>query len=220
VALVPIEAVLRIKDSYTTKTTAVITSVLYLENNHLVVGAEDNTIQICTSSSSSSSCSYMQGEGHTGAITGLTRTKNRLLFVSSSIDTTLIVWNAQTKLPTVRLVGHSKKVGGVVSLADGSVASCAADAVKVWDIDTGENTRSFTPQIVRSCNAIAASYDGLHLFVSLEAMLMGQRNSMVYVFDTATWTYKKVVSASMPFSLSLLRFGQPPQHRAYNLQSC
>jgi WD40 repeat protein len=191
--LVPTEAALRINDYYSTKTKAVITSVLTLQSNELVVGAEDNTIQICTSTTSSS-CSYMEGNGHTARVTGLALTKNPLLFVSSSSDTNLIVWNSKTKKSTVRLEGHTDAVKGVVSLADGTVASCANDGdVKVWDVYTGTETRTITPQIARKCIAIAVSYDGSYLFASLEVMIMGQRNSMLYLFNTVTWTYKKMV---------------------------
>ncbi len=82
-------------------------------------------------------------KGHTSTITGLAITKDNKYLVSSSTDSTIIIWNAQTgeKLRTIK---NTSSLANIALTADGKkIISCEDDmtekeGLRIWDINTGK----------------------------------------------------------------------------------
>ncbi|MFN2188768.1 MAG: adenylate/guanylate cyclase domain-containing protein, partial [Candidatus Promineifilaceae bacterium] len=81
-------------------------------------------------------------EGHTGGVTHVKFSQDGQKALSGSDDTTLILWEVPTGQEIARFEGHTSSVTGVAFHPDGqSILSSADNSIRMWDIETGEETR-------------------------------------------------------------------------------
>lgn len=75
--------------------------------------------------------------GHTESINSIGLSRNSKLFLTSSMDKTLRVWDLQTGAQLLMLVGHTESVNGAVFSLDGrKITSSSTDGtIRIWDID-------------------------------------------------------------------------------------
>ncbi|MCA8986545.1 MAG: protein kinase [Planctomycetaceae bacterium] len=104
------------------------------------------------------------GDGKSGWIRGLSFSPDGTLIATSGGDRKAHVWNVQSGVEIMRLVGHSDEVSDVAFSPDGArLASVSVDTtLKLWDVRTGENLNSIQPheQIV---DGIVLTQDGQRL---------------------------------------------------------
>ncbi|MCB9453934.1 MAG: TIR domain-containing protein [Anaerolineaceae bacterium] len=124
--------------------------------------------------------------GHNGPVTGLAYSPDGQYVASSSLDGTIILWNAQTGQMIRQFTGHNEGVNSVAFNADGTLLVSASDdnSLIVWNLDGG---------LVRRYNIINALGQDLNRDATSalfrqdgRTIVSGWADGQVVVFETAT----------------------------------
>jgi WD40 repeat protein len=115
--------------------------------------------------------------GHDGGVDGVAFSPDGRQALSASVDRTVRLWDVQTGKEIRALKGHTDVVNRVAFSPDGRRAiSEDADAMRLWDLDSGEELRRFNVIAV----GVAFSADGRR------ALSGGRKDALVRLWDVKT----------------------------------
>ncbi|MBZ0278134.1 MAG: TIR domain-containing protein, partial [Anaerolineae bacterium] len=121
--------------------------------------------------------------GHTGPITHLVYSPDGQVVASSSLDGTIILWDANTGQQIRRFVGHGEGVNTVAFNTDGTTLISASDdnSLILWNMD-GQQIRSFRrinepgADLNRDATAAVFRFDG-------QSVVSSWADGQVVIFD-------------------------------------
>lgn len=124
--------------------------------------------------------------GHTDDVTSVAFSYDSRTVASSSVDTTVRLWDVETDAHKATFAGHTDSVVSVAFSPDGSLLASGSDdnTIILWDIDTGEPKTTFVAH-TDGINDVAFSPDGKTL-----ASCGYRYDTTVKLWDVASGTLK------------------------------
>ena len=128
--------------------------------------------------------------GHTGDVTSVAFSHDSRTLASSSVDTTVRLWDVETDAHKATFAGHTERVVSVAFSSDGRLLASGSDdnTIILWDVDTGEPRTTIVAH-TNGINDVAFSPDGKTL-----ASCGYRYDTTLKLWDVASGTLKTTFS--------------------------
>ncbi|NEP57733.1 MAG: hypothetical protein F6K31_12030, partial [Symploca sp. SIO2G7] len=175
------------------------------KGNLLASGSSDRTIKLWDITTGI--CIHTL-QGHTEIVQAVTFSPDGKTLASGSVDQTVRLWNVGIGKLYQILRGHIHQISAVAFSADGNtLVSCEGQAIKFWDIKTGECRQTITEQL-KLVWSIAIS--PLNAASGQETFLVGGDASLLKFWELKTGECQQTLSGftGQVWSLALDSTGQ------------
>ena len=135
----------------------------------------------------------LYGKGHSGVVTSLAWSPDGQL-ASSSTDGTIIIWDENSKSPTIRLRNPGGAINSLAWSTNGQLSSGSSDGkVIIWDLQSKEPLLTFDsrPDVAKATNSDVMDIAWYHD----DEIAASLKNGLVIVWDGKT--YKQINPSAM-----------------------
>ena len=167
-----------------------IKKVLFCEDTQkLITCSSDNTIII---RSIEDSQDFKVLQGHTNWITDMIFLNDKRL-ASSSLDSTIKIWNLQNGICVQTLIGSVYEVFSLIELSDSILLSCSLreNNLRIWDLNEQDKSVLYPFHVIENKRLKPCC---MILINKNEIAISSTKNIYVYKFDDLTKTQFKIVN--------------------------
>ncbi len=166
-------------------------SLSFLENRKLAASYGDGTIRIWDLFRRKSIQSF---KGHSGPI--LTSSALDWIYLATSSNRDILIWNTQTENLVKNLTGHSDYVSHLLKMQNGLLLSASADkTIKAWNMTDWSLVRTIDGHL-NAVNCLAE--------LSYNAFASGSRDGEIKIWSTSEWTHLRTWKAHSSRIISLV----------------